>query len=163
MKRIHTKITSGAWPETRSEGWPLGRCRASQTTSRHPAASHSPWEANSWNFQQNWSEIGEFGLLCTSSHCVNLQCCQYQEDCQVDLDDHVNVVLGEEDDNLAERKYLKLSSMISIQSRLITRNNEVGRNWVRKVPLKGFCRRNSTTSPVKFRISAVQWLTPTTV
>ena len=57
------------WPETRSEGWPLGRCRASQTTSRHPAASHSPWEANSWNFQQNWSEIGEFSLLCTASLC----------------------------------------------------------------------------------------------
>ena len=94
-------------PETMSEGWPPGRCRAWQTTSTHPAASHSPWEANSWKLQQNCAEIGVFSLLPSAWHSVNLQCCQNQQDSQVHLDHHVNVVLSEKDNNLTIRKYFR--------------------------------------------------------
>ena len=145
-----------ARPETRSEGWPPGMCRAWQTTSRHPATLHSPWEASSLTLQQNWSEMVD----CLVWHLVNLQCCQNQQDSQVHLDHHVNVVLSEKDNNLTKMGNILgifiFELNINISTRLIIRNKDVGRNWVRKFPTNGFWRRNSTTSPVKFRISAVQ-------
>ena len=39
---------------------------------------------------------------CLVWHLVNLQCCQNQQDSQVHLDHHVNVVLSEKDNNLTK-------------------------------------------------------------